>query len=122
MVRMRDEFLRAASKRDMLLRLLLNLKGLYVNARDARRTLSVTDRILMLRPGAANELRDSGLLLARLGRREQARERLRQYLEMAPEANDARRIRSMIEQLGREDGSPEIEWPEGRPEDMGRGS
>ena len=122
MVRMREEFLRSASKRDMLLRLLLNLKGLYVNARDARRTLAVTERILMLRPGAANELRDSGMLLARLGRRERARERLRQYLELAPEANDARRIRNMIEQLGRDDGTPEIDWPEGRPEDSGRGS
>jgi len=122
MVRMREEFLRGASKRDMVLRLLLNLKGLYVNARDAERTLAVTDRILLLRPGAANELRDSGMLLARLGRSAEARERLTQYLELAPEANDARRIRNVIDQLGRADESPDIEWPEGPPEDTGRGS
>jgi regulator of sirC expression with transglutaminase-like and TPR domain len=112
MVRMRTEFLRTATKRDMILRLLLNLKTLYMNARDAVRTLAVTDRILLLRPGAPGELRDSGMLLARIGQLPEARERLTQYLEMAPEAPDATRIRTLLQKLG--DGEfPDMgEWPD----------
>jgi regulator of sirC expression with transglutaminase-like and TPR domain len=120
MVRMRPEFLRSATKRDMVLRLLLNLKGLYMNARDANRTLAVTDRILLLRPGAAGELRDSGMLLARIGRAPEARERLTQYLELVPEAEDATRIRALLAKLG-EGELPEVgDWPDGGTSNPGR--
>ena len=122
MVRMRSDFLRSASKRDMILRLLLNLKGLYVNARDAPRTLAVTERILLLRPGAAGELRDSGMLLARLGRIGEARERLMQYLEVAPEADDATRVWALLEKLGEEGTQEPSDWPAGDPPNFGRGS
>lgn len=119
MVRMRPDFLRAATKRDMLHRLLLNLKGLYVNARDTDRTLAVTERILLLSPGAAGELRDSGLLLARMGRMPEARERLTQYLELVPEAEDAARIRALLAKLA-ESGAPDLgAWPEGEALDPG---
>lgn len=122
MVQMRPDFLRTATKRDMLHRLLLNLKGLYVNARDANRTLAATDRILLLRPGAAGELRDAGLLLARMGRMPEARERLTQYLEVLPEAGDVSRIRALLAQLG-EDGVPDLgAWPEVDSPDVGAGS
>ena len=115
MIRMRPDFLRTATKRDMVLRLLLNLKGLYMNARDAYRTLAVTDRILLLRPGSAGELRDSGMLLARIGKVPEARERLTQYLEMVPEAEDATRIRALLASLG-QGGLPEAGgWPEEDP-------
>lgn len=113
MVKMRPEFLRSATKRDMVLRLLLNLKGLYMNARDMKRTLAVTDRILLLRPGAAGELRESGILLARMGRVPEARERLTQYLEAVPEAEDAARIWTLLENL-RENETPDFgDWPTG---------
>ena len=41
MVRMRDEFLRPASRADILARVLTNLKGIYLNARDDARALAV---------------------------------------------------------------------------------
>jgi regulator of sirC expression with transglutaminase-like and TPR domain len=122
MVQMRPEFLRSATKRDMVLRLLLNLKGLYANARDAQRTFAVTDRILLIRPGAAGELRDSGMLLARMGRSPEARERLTQYLELMPEAEDAARIRALLAKLG-EGGVPGVgDWPGEDMPESGSGS
>jgi regulator of sirC expression with transglutaminase-like and TPR domain len=102
MVRMRDEFLVPASRVEILARVLTNLKGIYLNARDDRRALAAVDRILLLRPRSAVELRDRGLLLARAGRPDEAVADLERYLDFAPAAPDAQRVRSLIEDLSRQ--------------------
>lgn len=99
MVKVREEFLRPASRRDMLVRLLTNLKGVYVNVHDHRRALAVVERILIIHPTAPAEIRDRGTLLARMGRTEEALEQLEWYLDYAPEASDAGRIRDIVDQL-----------------------
>lgn len=99
MVRMRDEFLQSASRSDILARVLTNLKGIYLNTRDDARALAAVDRILLLRPGAAVELRDRGLLLARSGRTGEAVADLERYLDFSPAAPDAQRVRSLIDDL-----------------------
>lgn len=99
MVRMREEFLEPASRPDILARVLTNLKGIYLNARDDDRALACVDRILMIRPASPVELRDRGLLLARLDRNGEAVTELQRYLGLAPEAPDAQRVRSLIEDL-----------------------
>jgi regulator of sirC expression with transglutaminase-like and TPR domain len=99
MVRMRDEFLRPATRLEILARVLTNLKGIYLNARDDERSLATIDRILMIRPGSPVELRDRGLLLARTGRNREAVAELRRYLECIPAPADAQRVRSLIEDL-----------------------
>jgi regulator of sirC expression with transglutaminase-like and TPR domain len=102
MVRMRDDFIQPASRIDILARVLTNLKSIYLNTRDDARALAAVDRILILRPSAPMELRDRGLLLARIGRRGEAVSDLERYLEASPEAPDERRVRSLIEDLSRE--------------------
>lgn len=99
MVRLRPEFLRSATKSEVLTRILTNLKGIYLNARDDRRALATVERILLVRPTAANELRDRGMLLARTGRVGEAIEDLERYLDYAPGAPDAGRVRSLIREL-----------------------
>ncbi|HEX7051398.1 MAG TPA: transglutaminase-like domain-containing protein [Longimicrobiales bacterium] len=101
LVRLQPEFLEPAGKKDMLVRLLKNLKAIHLNARDDRRALAAIERILLIRPGAVGELRDRGMLLARAGRVDEAIADLESYLSSAPEAPDARRVRHMIEALGR---------------------
>lgn len=101
MVRMREEFLQPASRPDILARVLTNLKGIYLNTRDDARALSTVERILLFRPGAAVELRDRGLLLARTGRTDEAVADLARYLDFAPAAPDAQRVRSLIRDLSR---------------------
>ncbi|HEX7089320.1 MAG TPA: transglutaminase-like domain-containing protein [Longimicrobiales bacterium] len=101
MVPLQPEFLQPASKRDILVRILTNLKGIYLNARDDRRALAAVERILLLRPGATGEVRDRGMLLARIGRVGEAIADLQRYLNSAPEAPDARRVRELIRELGR---------------------
>ena len=99
MIRVHDSFLKTASRREMLVRMLMNLKGLYLNVRDHKRALRAVERILLLRPIAVGEIRDKGVILAKLGRTEEALEQLEAYLNAAPEAPDTERIMGMVENL-----------------------
>jgi regulator of sirC expression with transglutaminase-like and TPR domain len=99
MVRVRPEFLRTARRRDMLVRLLTNLKGIYLNVQDAPRALAAVERILVIHPTAQSEIRDRGTLLARMGRTEEAIEQLEWYLGTAPDASDAERIQALVDEL-----------------------
>lgn len=106
MVRVQPAFLKAAGRRDMLVRLLTNLKGVYLNVEDHRRALAAVERILLIHPTAPAEIRDRGTLLARMGRTEEALQQLEWYLDYAPEASDAERIRTLVEELKEGGGAP----------------
>lgn len=98
-VQLRPDYLRAADRKDILFRLLSNLKGIHQNARDDARTLAAVERLLLIRPDAAEELRDRGMLLARAGRNDEAIADLERYLESAPRAPDAARVRMLLAEL-----------------------
>ncbi|MCI0435880.1 MAG: transglutaminase-like domain-containing protein [Gemmatimonadetes bacterium] len=98
-VRMQPDYLRRAGRKDVIVRLLLNLKGIYLNARDDVRALSAIERILLVRPAAVDEVRDRGMVLARVGRVDEAITDLRSYLDSAPDAPDAQRVRLLIDEL-----------------------
>ncbi len=104
MIRVHESFLRSARRREMLVRLLSNLKSLYLNVRDHQRALWAVERILLIRPIAPGEIRDKGVILARLGRSREALEQLEAYLTVAPDAADSQRILGLVEDLreGRE--------------------
>ncbi|MDZ7781310.1 MAG: tetratricopeptide repeat protein [Gemmatimonadota bacterium] len=98
-VRLQPSFLRVASRRDMLVRMLTNLKGVYMRVGDDERALAAVERILMLTPTAPAENRSRGLLLVRLGRRNEAAKQLEKYLRVAPGASDADRVEDMLRDL-----------------------
>jgi len=102
LVRLQPEFLESTGKKGVLVRLLKNLKAIYLNSNEDRKALAAIERILLIRPTAVGELRDRGMLLARAGRVAEAIADLETYLNAAPDAPDARRVRNMIERLGRE--------------------
>ncbi len=99
MVRVHEAFLRPARRQEMIARLLANLKSLYLNVRDLPRALAAVERILLLRPIASAEIRDRGVILARMGKKAEALEHLEAYLSVAPEATDSQRIKGMVEGL-----------------------
>jgi len=78
---------------------LSNLKGIYLNNRDETRALAAVERLQILRPGDAEERRDRGFILARMGRDAEARAELLDYLDHTPGASDAPRVRLLLEQL-----------------------
>jgi len=98
-VRLQQSFLRPVSRKDILVRLLANLKSIYQNARDDAKALTAVERILLIRPEAPDEVRDRGFLLARVGRGAEAAADLRRYLDAVPHAADAERVRMMLRDL-----------------------
>jgi regulator of sirC expression with transglutaminase-like and TPR domain len=94
-----DEHLAAASARTMLVRMLINLKWVHATRGDFARALLALDRIISLTPDSAPALRERGLLAARLGAVEAAREDLSRLLELVPQAPDANSIRERLEEL-----------------------
>lgn len=109
MVRVRSSFLRVASRRDMLVRLLTNLKNVYMNVNDDDRAAAALERILLLRPDASQERRLLGLVLARLGREREAAEHLRAFLDEEPASPEAPRVRALLRNLSTDDDSPRSE-------------
>jgi regulator of sirC expression with transglutaminase-like and TPR domain len=98
-VRMQPDFLRAADRCDILVRLLANLKGTYLNRRDDARALAAIERILLVRPESADDERDRGIVLTRLGRDREAAAALQRYLELMPDAPDTARVQLLLDQL-----------------------
>lgn len=100
MVRVRASYLEAATRRDMLVRLLTNLKSLYTNVGDDIRAVAAVERILLLRPDSHHEHRELGLLFVRLGRPEDAARHLLTFLNHEPGSPEAPRVRAILRELG----------------------
>lgn len=89
-------FLAAANNREILVRMLLNLKGIYHKQGETEKTLDVVNKILILDPSLDSQYRDRGLLLYSLECYHSALEDLRSYLQAQPEADDTEMIRELI--------------------------
>ena len=81
-------FLQAAPARDVLARMLRNLKEIHRAAADRPRQLAVLNRLVILLPQAWEERRDRGLVQAELGALEAAALDLAEYLSHSPQAID----------------------------------
>lgn len=100
-------FLQAAPPRDVLARLLRNLKEIHRSAEDWPRLLAVQQRLVLLLPTVAEERRDRGLAWAELGRYGEAAADLEAYLADRPGADDAAALRERLAEL-RRDGAPRL--------------
>jgi len=81
-------FLQAAPARDVLARMLRNLKEIHRSAEDGPRLLAVLNRLVVLLPQAWEERRDRGMVLAELGQVDAAMLDLAEYLAHSPKAPD----------------------------------
>ncbi len=88
---LRPEHLAAASPRAILMRVLTNLKAIYLQRGDHARAHLALDRIVSLAPNAAGALKERGLVAAKLGASAAAREDLSRVLELDPRLRTRRR-------------------------------
>jgi len=94
-------FLYASTKKQILSRMLQNLKNVYARAKDHYKTLGVIERMLLINPDSETELRDRGLVYFGMGQYVQARADLEAYLRLEPEAEDASEIKNRLRDLQR---------------------
>jgi regulator of sirC expression with transglutaminase-like and TPR domain len=87
------ELLARATRRQILVRMLLNLKRLYVSWRSFPQARLATDLLLALSPSAVTELRDRGLLAYHMNDFPAALRDLEEYLKLSKmaEADDEQR-------------------------------
>jgi len=91
--------LRRASKRQVLSRMLQNLKGIYLKSEQLAQGAAVQERLVVLNPDDAAEVRDRGLIYARLGRVAEAEADLLDYMRQRPGASDESAVRRVAEHL-----------------------
>jgi regulator of sirC expression with transglutaminase-like and TPR domain len=87
------EFLMSVSRRQMLTRILNNLKTIYLSTRNFRKALPIVDLILVIYPRSPEDVKQRAHLRYSLGQMRGAIEDLDDYLKMSPEASDADEIR-----------------------------
>jgi regulator of sirC expression with transglutaminase-like and TPR domain len=92
-------YLQPAPPRDILTRMLRNLKEIFNSQEDWQRLIKVQDRLLVLHPDAPAEKRDRGLALIELGQNKAARDDLLQYVLAQPDASDVPEIQRRLASL-----------------------
>ena len=97
----RRDILEGASGSQMLSRLLLNLKRIHLAQGSYDKALGCVERLLVVQPDDAREIRDRGLLLAHMGRPTAAIADLEHYLARVPQAPDADSVRGRLAWLMR---------------------
>ena len=94
-----DQFLEPASNRQILARLLRNLKGVYREKDQPERLLAVLNRMIVVAPESAAELRDRGFVYQRLECWRPALQDLAEYLQREPDAADQDDVRAKLVDL-----------------------
>jgi regulator of sirC expression with transglutaminase-like and TPR domain len=91
--------LEPATRREIVARMLRNLKAVYLQTERWERLLGIQQRLVILLPGSIEEVRDRGFAYARLDYVRPALEDLEHYLDERPEAEDATVVESQLHEL-----------------------
>ena len=95
-------YLQSAPPRDIIARMLRNLKEIHRSEQDWQRLLAVQDRLIILLPEAWAEYRDRGLAHAESGHTALAASDLQVYLDNAQDALDVDDVAERLAELRRE--------------------
>ena len=93
--------LAAASNKEILVRMLRNLKGIYSNRKQWDKALAATEHIIGVMPDLAGEYRDRGMIYLSLECFRAALFDLQAYIKMLPAAADADTVRQRVVELQR---------------------
>jgi regulator of sirC expression with transglutaminase-like and TPR domain len=93
------EFLVPVTSKQLLARMLTNLKFIYLQQNDLAKALAAVERILLIFPEDLGELRDRGIIHTQLGNFFAATFDLETYLEQVPYGTDTAKIRQLLAQI-----------------------
>lgn len=91
--------LQPATSREIIARMLRNLKAIYLQTERWQRLLAVQQRLVILLPENIEEVRDRGFAYARLDYLRPALEDLQRYLGDRPDAEDATTVETQLQEL-----------------------
>lgn len=88
-----------AAKRDTVVRMLRNLKQIYIEAQQVEQALATIEMILSLLPESADELRDRGMIYQHIEYTQGAIQDLTRYLQLVPAAEERGVIEALLDSL-----------------------
>ncbi len=94
-----QHWFKPVSPRHFLVRMLNNLKHIYLERDDYRNLLGICDLMLLLVPQSAHEWRDRGMIHLQLKQYARAKHDLMTYLQLAPQAQDHAEIQEYIQTI-----------------------
>jgi regulator of sirC expression with transglutaminase-like and TPR domain len=97
--------LRPASAKEVLVRMLRNLKNIYIQNQQAEQGLMIVELILRLVPESPDELRDRGMIYHHLDYSPAALADLNRYLELVPDGPERPVVEALVESLEKQDTS-----------------
>jgi regulator of sirC expression with transglutaminase-like and TPR domain len=89
----KPEYLMPVSRRQILTRMLNNLRHIYMSVRQFRKALMIVDLVLAIYPRSPEDVKQRASLRFSVGQLSGALSDLDHYLKMSPEASDADEIR-----------------------------
>jgi len=91
-----DDFLEPVTKKQIIRRMLNNLKMIYLQEKNFLKTLAVLQRLVVLDPSSAEDIRDRGSVYLKLECFQYALADFESYLGLVPYAKDADAVREEI--------------------------
>ena len=104
-VKIEDAHWTPCTRRQIVVRMLRNLKTIYARQKDWGRALGVIDRLLLIDPEAPTHLRDRGTVLVKAGQLWAGAAEWERYLNRHPAAQDAESFRQELRRVRQELGS-----------------
>jgi len=98
-VELQPEFLQAVSHREIVIRMLNNLRQIYFTQRNLSKGLVILDLLLAVPPQCPDLLRERGLVRLNLDQLLGAAQDLGTYLKACPNADDADDVRDTLDML-----------------------
>jgi regulator of sirC expression with transglutaminase-like and TPR domain len=98
---LQPEFLLSVTRRQMLTRMLNNLRSIYLSQRDFRHALQVVDLILVIYPRSPEDVKQRAVLRYNLNDYRGALNDFDEYVKMSPDASDVDEIRQTALSLRR---------------------
>ena len=96
-----EQLLDAVTHRQILARMLNNLKSIYLKGQTYDKGLAIVDMMMLVDPNDTDQYRDRGLLRLRLRQFDKASRDLEHYLKAAPGAADRAEIEDHLNKLKR---------------------
>lgn len=101
-VELRPIYFQAVTPQQFLVRMLTNLKQLYLHQNRLEKCLNMSEMLLLVEPSASQELRDRAILYYQVGRWSEAYRDLQSYLNHHPTAEDRPLIVQLLERIAQQ--------------------
>ena len=98
-VEFQNSFLSCMNKQQILIRMLRNLKGIYLEQKSYKKLIAIMDKLIVMNPRLPEEVRDRGIIYYQIQAFRFALKDFEGYLSVNPEADDAQVIHQYIEVL-----------------------